>query len=821
MHQFHSINELPNENFGGKANSLSTLFTNGFRVPKGFVIPATEIEQVFINFTNNDRMPSAEKRAFVESCQNHFLPLIESAWEHTQQFFQGKIDVAVRSSINLEDGSVFSFAGQFTTVLHVTNFEDFSAAMLECIASTYNEVALSYCHGNDIDCEQLRVNLIVQEMVSPDHAGVCFTVNPLTGNEKELLIESINGLGENLVQGTATPSSYKVNWFENTTATINQVAVSQLSDISIRMIVDEALKIQQLYGFPVDIEWALKNDELYILQARPMTAIRFDTQYDWTNADLKDGGIASEIATPFMYSLYEQAFETTMSPYLKSVKIHPKEMPEKWFTQHMLYAYWNLTAVKDGVKKIPGFVERDFDNDLGIDPQYEGKGHVTGINLRSIVNGIQVLMALKKSIKHTLKSANSELAKIEAIIAEYTKINFKSLSSQQLAETAEKLILVDFLKVEGTYFELIYTNSNNTTLFKELLDKKNKAGKIEYLNLITGLQNVSHLRPSYELWELSRLIRASADKESFENITAEQLCADYLAGVEFPFRSNFEAFIQKYGYKSEKELHILVPNWNQQPMQVFATLKRFLGKEDTESILLQSERQHAIFEQEFEKIESKKLKAEILNHRRLLWLREEFRDRSSQMYGVIRSLFYRIGEHLVENGILQQVEDLFFLSPKEGIELLNGNTAHLALIEKNRIIFRSFRNFDRPNEIWRLQTSGTKKKRVTGNVLQGIACSNGIIEGEVFIARSVAEAEQMPNGMIMVTKFTDPAWTVYFAKIKGLITETGGMLSHGAIISREYGIPAVLAVPDALTILKTGTHIRLNGNDGSVEMLKR
>ena len=211
----------------------------------------------------------------------------------------------------------------------------------------------------------------------------------------------------------------------------------------------------------------------------------------------------------------------------------------------------------------------------------------------------------------------------------------------------------------------------------------------------------------------------------------------------------------------------------------------------------------------------------VQQHRQFLWYREEFRDRSSQMYGVIRTFFYEIGARLKAQGILAEVEDVFFLSPKEGIELLAGKKEHLDLIRKNKIIFRSFRNFDRPNEIWRVQTGASRKKRATGNLLQGIACSNGIVEAEVYVARSVAEASEMPNGMIMVTKFTDPAWTLYFAKIKGLVTETGGMLSHGAIISREYGIPAVLAVPDALTLLKTGTKIRLNGNDGTVEILKR
>lgn len=819
MSRIYSFDQLPEGNFGGKANSLATLFKAGFNVPKGFVIPSSEVENVFVSFTQNAEMPAAEKRVFIETCSEQFTPLIEDAWSSTKDFFPKDTKVAVRSSVNLEDGSVFSFAGQFTTILNVQNFDEFAGAVLECILSTYNETAIAYCHNHHIDCDQLRVNVVVQEMVDPEHAGVCFTVNPLTGNEKEILIESIDGLGENLVQGTATPSSYRVNWYDDAITQLNQIDVSALDEDSIREVVKQALEIQQLYGYPVDIEWALKDRQLYILQARPMTAIRFNTKYDWTNADLKDGGISSEIATPFMYSLYERAFERTMSPYLKSVKIHPNYTPDKWFTQFMLYSYWNLSAVKDGVKKIPGFVEREFDNDLGVSPQYEGKGHVTKTNLKSIVNGLQVLLALKKSIKEKLQNADTELARLEGIIDRYRQLSLSELTDQELIATARKLIENDFIRVEGTYFEIIYTNSNNTTLFKEYLDKKNRSGDINYLNLITGLQNISHLRPSYALWKLSRSIRNSSDASFFDKKSAAELRDLYQSSQEMPFREEISEILETYSYKSEKELQILVPNWDQQPMQAFATLHNFLSKTDSESIILQNEEQHKVFQQEMSKVSSKRLQKEINQHRKLLWLREEFRDRSSQMYGIIRKVFWEIGSRLQRKGSVATIEDVFFLFPEEILELFEGATQHLDTIRKNQIIHSSFRNFDRPNEIWVEQSVVSKKTVKSSKLLHGIACSSGAIEGKAYVARSVGDAEKMPEGMIMVTKFTDPAWTVYFSKITGLITETGGMLSHGAIISREYGIPAILAVPDALQLIKTGDRIRMNGSDGSIELL--
>ena len=151
------------------------------------------------------------------------------------------------------------------------------------------------------------------------------------------------------------------------------------------------------------------------------------------------------------------------------------------------------------------------------------------------------------------------------------------------------------------------------------------------------------------------------------------------------------------------------------------------------------------------------------------------------MYGIIRTLFFEIGKRLNGKGATQEIEDIFFLYPEQVLELFSGKEALLEIIRKNKIIHSSYRNFDRPNEIWVEQTAVSKKAVNSNKLLNGIACANGMVEGEAFVAKSVADAEEMPEGKIMVTKFTDPAWTVYFSKITGLITETGGMLSLSLI----------------------------------------
>ena len=815
MNTFLPFSEITEKIYGGKANNLAILYQNGFNVPNGFVITSNTLESIKIKETEY-----TEIKKWVTNNQSLFDTIIQEAWLFSKKLFVKNTTLAIRSSVNLEDGNKHSFAGQFTSVLEIQNYDTFKKAFITCLLSKYNAEPIAYCKSNAINPEDLKLNIIVQEMVQADFSGVCFSVNPITGNEKEMLIDFVDGLGEQLVQGQITPSSYKVNWFEDKIIEKKIEKNMLLSEELAFSIVEQSLQIQQFYGLAQDIEWAIKEGVLYILQARPLTTIQFETKYDWTNADLKDGGISSEITTPFMYKLYETAFETTMYPYLKSVKIHPPNNPDKWFTQFMLFSYWNISATKEGVKKIPGFIEKDFDEDLGIEARYNGKGHITKISLKSIIEGVQILFSINKAIKNTIKNAKESLQILDNSILKNKNINWATLSDAAFISNAKTLITEDYLKVEGAYFEVIYNNSNYTTLFKELLTKKNKKGTLHYLKLITGLQNLTHLQPSFAIWRLSRVIRKNEEAFDFYiKKTSAQIGKLFLSKEDFPLRDELVAIITKYGFHSEKELNILTPNWRENPTQLLGTLKNFLTKEDNESIIDQNKKQKIVFEEEYQKIKSKKLRKEVLKHRYLLWLREEYRDRSTQMYDVIRNVYVIAGKRLVDRGVLKDVSDVFFVHPNAVENLFNKDPKQLDVLKKNKIIYSSFRNFVPPNEIWSTQWEGKQNNIESTDALKGIACSYGIIEAEVFIAKTTKDADTMPEGKILVTQFTDPAWTVYFSKIKGLITETGGILSHGAIISREYGIPAVLGVSNSTNKLKTGDMVRLNGSNGIIEII--
>jgi len=819
MNEIIDFRDYKNEDFGSKANNLSILKQKGFNVPSGIIIPDEIIKSKMSNNIQEFSSYIQEKDWVIEQ-KDSLDVLINNIWNYLNANKFGS-SFAIRSSANLEDGANTSFAGMFTSVLNIDNYDDFRKGFFKCMLSKYSDSVVSYCQTNKINPIFINLNIIVQQMVDADYSGVCFSLNPLSGNAKEMVIESIAGLGENLVQGMVSPNRYIVNWYDNVVQINEEKPENSISKSMMHKLIETSLEIQKYYGKPQDIEWAIKDNEIYILQARPLTAIHFDTKYDWTNADLKDGGISSEITTPFMYSLYKYAFETTMPTYLKSVKISPNYKVEKWFTHFLYYSYWNISAAKDGVKKIPGYVELEFDQDLGTEPNYEGKGHITRISFKSVIQGIKILIALKKSINNTISKSRKELEILDGIINKNKNIDWYTLDNKTLIKNIKTLFFVDYLKVEGSYFNVIYDNSNNTTLFKDAFSKKNKNNNISYLKLITGLQNLSHLQPSFKLWEISRNIISNAEAlEFYKNNTSNNIAKEYMQGVQIPFKLQIDEFIDKYGFHSEKELSITEPNWDENPKQVFDTLCGFVQKKESESIIEQNKRQKGIFDEEFSKIKSKNLQKTITNHRYLLWLREEYRDRSSQMYHIIRRVFLSVGNILLAKNKLKSAEDIFFLEVPQVINLLENIDNMFDVIEKNKTIYQSFRNFDKPNEIFSQRNKfSTNISFKSDTKLSGIACSFGIIEGEVYIAKTVNDAVKMPEGKIMLTKFTDPAWTIYFSKIIGLITETGGMLSHGAIISREYGIPAVLGVKNASTIIKNGDKVRINGSTGEIYML--
>ncbi|OQW48192.1 MAG: hypothetical protein A4S09_13870 [Proteobacteria bacterium SG_bin7] len=765
------------QNFGNKARTLIELKNLGLRVPDFFVIPA---DKEFNDYR-----------------------------QQIQEFGHGKF--AVRSSCSKEDGVSQSFAGLFETYLDVTA-KGVEEAVKQCREAVRSDRVKSYCLKNEVVSDQLQMAVIVQEYVAPDFAGVAFGVNPITGDDREILVEMCRGSGEKLVSGKIRPTRYCLNTFGGQLIKSFEDAENLSLPENLLINLREAVwLIQSHYGKPQDIEFAFKNGELFILQSRDITRVQFAKSLgEWTTADFRDGGVSSAVVSPLIWSLYESIFATSLPNYFLKLGLIKKWKAQSttWYKVFFGRPYWNLKAVKETQETLPGYNEGNFDRDMSIPATYEGDGVVTPISFLGILKAIPILWRLRREYKkQTLRSTEllKNFYKIENI---YKKLDWSALGSDELLNAASQLILTDYKYVESEYFQTIYNASNAKLEFAdELKYYKKYDPNLEYLHLISGLGDLRATKPIKELQQIAGQIRAQNSD-----------------GLE----RRLNLFFEEFYYHSERELDLRVPRWSEDSKFITQTLEALVKAGDRISPVVEDN-----FSKEFEKLKFSHKKSprrfipgsfrgierKLNNLRNFLWLREELRDRSTRMYYFIRKLALEVGSRF------NFYTDVFYLSHHDIIDLLSGKIdvkKAKDIIKDIKIYAKSFENYKNQNEIGARYSSlrPAKTKPVDGKkVLTGIGCSAGERCGRARVIRDISESQKLKPGEIMVVPFTDPGWTPLFGLASAVVTETGGLLSHAALISREYALPCVLNVEDATNIIPDGAEISVNGIDGSVVIL--
>lgn len=816
---------------GNKAKFLMQMKNHGFNVPEMFVLDSKIYNQI-VDFNDKriDIKDSLRKlrKDNINEVSLHITNLFNEFKlpENIVLDISRKIDdkkkYAVRSSGTKEDLEGLSFAGQYETVLNVSGTIEVLKAVITCYKSMFEKENLSYLIDNKIDLNSLEMPVIVQEMVDSEISGVAFTVNPLTGNDREIVVEAAVGQGENIVSGRVSPEKYIYNWFKEK---YEYSASNKLLDKeTLNNLMNKLIEIQVFFGYPCDIEFAYEEGKLYILQARPITKIIYSGIIDqWTTANFKDGGVSAAVCKPYMWSLYEYVWEIILKKFLTQSKLIKENNLRKLGNMYYGRPYWNLSIVKEAMAKVPGYKERDFDSELGVTIAYEGEGRTTKITPNAILGIIPIAFAQKKLKKE--QNDNVEKYKNELMNKYNHYVEIYKNPIEDIESVWHKLIKADYLQSECTYFWQIFINTVQQPLFKRSLPKC--INNSNYLDLIGGMKNISHLMPFCDAWKISREICADDASYNFWiDSDIKEIKKYYLENKKGYFMEELRAHIEKYGYHSESELDVSYPCYCEDIEKIIKILKDTAALDDSFSPSRDNEKQYNNYCRQLENIKRnvsttkyKKLLKKIEKMREMLWWREELKDISIRFYYIVRIYTLKLAEDYCKKGIIKAVDDIWYLKINDIFDFIENRIDEFELnkiIERNRKYYNSFRNYKNENEIGAAFNNKSITVKNSEDGIMGIGSNNGIVTGTARVIESIEEIDRLQVGDILVTKFTDTGWTSRFAALKGIVTEHGGVLCHASIISREYGIPCIVSCYDATKKVKDGSKVTINGATGEV-----
>jgi rifampicin phosphotransferase len=866
---FEQIDRTNLADVGGKGVHLGELSRiDGIRVPDGFCVTTGAYQRVVAGAPSiddllrllssvppDDRVAigtlSAEIRSVIDGVA---MPddLVAAISESLARLGE-QAAYAVRSSATAEDLPTASFAGQQDSYLNVVGPAAVVRHVRRCWASLFTERAVTYRQRNGFDHRNVRMAVVVQRMVFPDAAGILFTADPVTSNRKIATVEAGWGLGEALVSGLVGGDVYTVRGDQVVTTAVatKRLAVRALpgggtedtpieperqtrpalTDEQVVRLVRLGRRIEAYFGRPQDIEWCLVGDDFQIVQSRPIT-----TLFPVPTADDHDNHVyisvghqqmMTDAMKPLGLSLWQL---TTPRPMHEAggrlfVDVAPALATPAGRASLLALAKAD-PLIRDALQTVldrGDFVRSLTDDGDGTGPA-GGTGPASGTPAPIETDPAVVtdLIARSRASVATLRreiqplSGPALLDFILADIAELKRILFDPRSHQ-----------VIMAAMEATW----WLNDH----LEEWLGEKNAADALT--------QSVPHNVTSemgLALLDVADTIRPHADVVAFlrqvvDDGREDAGFLDELAGLSGgrEARDAIRGYLDEYGMRCAGEIDITRTRWSERPVTLVPTIlgniknfdpgagrRRFEQGRD-ESRRKQQElltRLHALADGERKAEETKRM---IDRVRTFAGYREYPKYGMVSRYFVYKQALLREAERLVRSGTLRAKEDMFYLRLQEFHEVVRTNHVDDRLIRERREAFRSYQALTPPRV---LTSDGEaiageyRRDDTPPGALAGLPVSAGTVEGRARVVVDMAQAD-LEAGDILVTAYTDPSWTPLFVAVDGLVTEVGGLMTHGAVIAREYGLPAVVGVERATRLIRDGQQIRVNGTDGYVQIL--
>jgi pyruvate,water dikinase len=842
---------------GGKGAHLGELARiDGIRVPAGFCVTTDAFRRVMAAASIDDRLVrlarlrpddrqaigtlSAEVRAIVEAAD---VPddLAAAITASVVRLGEGAA-CAVRSSATAEDSPGASFAGQHDTYLNVVGPAAVLRYVSRCWASLFTERAVTYRLRHGDDHRQVAMAVVVQRMVLAEVAGVLFTADPVTSNRKVISVEAGFGLGEALVSGRVSPDVYTVRdgAVAGTTIGTKRLAVHAapdggtteepveperqrqpaLSEAQVLRLARLGRQVEAHFGCPQDVEWCLAGDELYLVQSRPITTL------------FPIPAAADEGPHVYVSVGHQQMMTDAMKPLGLSV--------------------WKLTAAAP-MHEAGGRLFVDVTQRLASPAIRAGLLELFGRSDPLLRDAVQTVLdrGFVPSLPDDGQAAPPFLGggdPIEAdpaVVTELVERNQASVAAlRRDIRTKSGPALFEFVLDDLQELKRLLTDPRSHRAFMSAMEAtwwlnerlEEWLGERNAADVLT--RSVPHNVTSemgLALLDVADVIRPHPQVVAF----LEHVEDDGFLGALDPLdggretREAIQAFLDTYGMRCVGEIDITRPRWSERPSTLVPVIlgnvrsfepgagaRRFeQGRREAE------EKEREVLERLRALPDGERKAAET--KRRIDLVRTFIGYREYPKYGMVSRYFvYKQAlldeaRRLVDASVLREQEDIYFLTFEELHEVVRTHQADDDLIARRRVAFRSYQALTPPRVLTsdgEAVTGTYRRADLPSGALAGLAVSAGTVEGRARVVLDMAQADLEP-GDILVTAHTDPSWSPLFLAIAGLVTEVGGLMTHGAVIAREYGVPAVVGVEHATRLIRDGQRIRVNGTDGYVEIL--
>lgn len=834
----------PIDEAGGKGTNLLRMRDGGFPVPPFVILGAHE----YRDFVAAHGLGDVIREALV-------LPAPEAS-ERIREAFRRPMDtgqrrrildevgslldgpVAVRSSATAEDLPDASFAGQLDSFLDVVGADALLEAVVECFSSLWTGRAIRYREQVGIGHDDVALAVVVQEMVPADVAGVMFTADPLSGLRGRVVIDAVRGLAERLVQGTVSPEHLEIDDAGDVERS-GTGAESTLSDAQAKQLAALGRRIEVEFGAPQDVEWTLAAGEFQVVQSRPITTLFPLPEGSPTDALWFSGGAFQGVLDPItplgrevlgamvagISTLVGREVDHRDDPYLRAAG------------ERLWVRLDGVLRTSVGQRIAPMLRMIDPNAAAVVVALRDEYLPVRGGSARVVRRVLPFVRRVAPGIVRGMWDPPSARRRVEHVGAQLVGRTAARLAMvrgcprRRLAARldAVRAFAADAFPTMLPVMAPIMVPSVAATVRLRTLAERSGVPDAQslVLQVMGSLPGNVTAEMDRELWDAADAIRNDPEsRRCFETVDPAVLAERCLQGrLPSVAQRVMTRFLRDHGMRGPGEIDLGTPRWDEAPEAVLRSVVGYLGvpPEQSPRALFDEGRRRAhaslrSLEEAADGWRTRQVRFLGSRLRGLFGARETPKFAMVRCLSLLRRALLASGADLVDVGRLDHAEDVFFLSLDELARAFDDATLGGVVAARRRARERERRRTRVPVVITGDgRTYYEAPGRVTGDIT-GTGVSPGTAEGAVRVVVDPATSELQP-GEILVCRGTDPAWTPLFLVAGGLVTEVGGLMTHGAVVARESGLPAVVGVADATTTLRSGQRIRIDGSSGAITLL--